>query len=91
MEPYAGVDYSLTLCQLQSQLNTFTMGNPMQGSTLINQSGTLELASVLRRCCQVESLHARITWIHRVHIFKRDETGLVYVPSQLERTQQLYW
>jgi hypothetical protein len=28
---------------------------------------------------------------HRVHIFTRDETGLVYLPTQLERTVQLYW
>jgi hypothetical protein len=27
--PYAGVDYNLSLCPLQSRLNTFTMGNPM--------------------------------------------------------------
>ncbi len=28
---------------------------------------------------------------HRAHIFTRDETGFVYLPSQLERTLQLYW
>jgi hypothetical protein len=28
---------------------------------------------------------------HRVHIFTRDETGAVYLPTQLERTLQLYW
>ncbi len=28
---------------------------------------------------------------HRVHIFTRDETGSVYLPTQLERTLQLYW
>ncbi len=28
---------------------------------------------------------------HGVHIFTRDETGLVYLPTQLERTLQLYW
>ncbi len=28
---------------------------------------------------------------HRVHIFTRDETGPVYLPTQLERTLQLYW
>jgi hypothetical protein len=32
-------------------------------------------------------------WDHKVHIFTRDETGLVYVylPTHLERTLQLYW
>jgi hypothetical protein len=25
------------------------------------------------------------------YIFNRDETGLVYLPTQLERTLQLYW
>jgi hypothetical protein len=25
------------------------------------------------------------------NIFTRDETGLVYLPTQLERTLQLYW
>jgi hypothetical protein len=31
MGPYAEVDYNLTLCQLQSRANTFTMGlgNPL--------------------------------------------------------------
>jgi hypothetical protein len=29
--------------------------------------------------------------IHRVHIFTRDETGLVCLLTQLERTLQLYW
>jgi hypothetical protein len=28
---------------------------------------------------------------HRGHIFTRDETGLLYLPTQLERTLQLYW
>ncbi len=28
---------------------------------------------------------------HRVHIFTRDETGLVNLTTQLERTLQLYW
>ncbi len=28
---------------------------------------------------------------HREHIFTRDETGSVYLPTQLERTLQLYW
>jgi hypothetical protein len=28
---------------------------------------------------------------HRVHIFTRDETWSVYLPTQLERTLQLYW
>jgi hypothetical protein len=28
---------------------------------------------------------------HRAHIFTRDETGSVYLPTQLERTLQLYW
>jgi hypothetical protein len=27
----------------------------------------------------------------RVHIFTRDETGSEYLPTQLERTLQLYW
>ncbi len=29
--------------------------------------------------------------VHRVHIFTRDETGSVHLPTQLERTLQLYW
>ncbi len=28
---------------------------------------------------------------HRVDIFTKDEIGLVYLPTQLERTLQLYW
>jgi hypothetical protein len=28
---------------------------------------------------------------HRVNIFTIDETGLVCLPTQLERTPQLYW
>ncbi len=34
---------------------------------------------------------SRLSYSHRVHIFTRDETGLVYLPTQLERTLQLYW
>jgi hypothetical protein len=33
-EPYAGVDFNLTLCPLQSRSNTFTMCNTMPESTL---------------------------------------------------------
>ncbi len=32
--PYAGVDYNLTLCRLQSRLQHHTMGNPSPESTL---------------------------------------------------------
>jgi hypothetical protein len=28
---------------------------------------------------------------HRVHIFTRDETGLLCLPIKLEHTLQLYW
>ncbi len=34
---------------------------------------------------------SQIMGTHRVHIFTRDETGSVYLPTQLERTLQLYW
>ncbi len=53
MAPYAGVDYNLTLCPLQSRLWQPYAGvdrkvhNPMPESTLSPQSGTLDLASVL--------------------------------------------
>jgi hypothetical protein len=40
-----------------------------------------------KRCSTPCSQYCR----HRVHIFTRDETGLVYLPNQLERTLQLYW
>jgi hypothetical protein len=54
MGPYTGVDYNLTLCPLQSRLQHIYHGqpyakvdlNPMLGSTLSPQSGTLDLASV---------------------------------------------
>jgi hypothetical protein len=54
MGPYAGVDYNLTLCPLQSRLQHIYIGqpyarvdlNPMPESTLSPQSGTLDLASV---------------------------------------------
>ncbi len=35
--------------------------------------------------------YLRVGVEHRVHIFTRDETGSVYLPTQLERTLQLYW
>jgi hypothetical protein len=42
-----------------------------------------------------DALHARcatVNWVdHRVHIFTRDETGLLCLPTLLERTLQLYW
>jgi hypothetical protein len=31
-----------------------------------------------------------IRYMHRVHIFTRDETGLVCLPTQLERTGYMY-
>ncbi len=39
------------------------------------------------------NIHCKLLHIidHRVHIFIRDETGLVSLPTQLERTLQLYW
>jgi hypothetical protein len=54
MGPYAGADYNLTLCPLQSQFQDIYHGqpyarvdlNPMSESTLFPQSGTLDLASV---------------------------------------------
>jgi hypothetical protein len=45
MGPYAGVDYNLTLCHSVVDSNTFTMDNPMPGSTLSPQSGTLDLTT----------------------------------------------
>jgi hypothetical protein len=54
MGPYAGVDYNLTLCPLQSRLQLIYHGQPMPESTLtlcqsqvdfIPISGTLDLAS----------------------------------------------
>jgi hypothetical protein len=54
MGPYAGVDYNLTLCPLQSRLKHIFHGqpyarvdlNPMSESTLSPQSETLDFASV---------------------------------------------
>jgi hypothetical protein len=54
MEAYAGVDYKLTLCPLQSRLQHIYHGqpyarfdlNPMPESTLYPKSGTSDLASV---------------------------------------------
>ncbi len=54
MGPYAGVDYNLTLCPLQSRIQHMYHGqsyarvdrNPMPESNLAPQSGTLDLASV---------------------------------------------
>jgi hypothetical protein len=54
MGPYAGVDYNLTLCPLQSRLQHIYHGqsyarvdlNPLPESTLAPQSGTFDLASV---------------------------------------------
>ncbi len=42
----------------------------------------------------VTGLEVNVTGVgapHREHIFTRDETGLVCLPTQLERTLQLYW
>jgi hypothetical protein len=45
MEPYAGVDYHLIICPLQSRPNTFTMGNPMPESTLSPSQGQIRALS----------------------------------------------
>ncbi len=43
--PYAGVDYNLTLCPLQSRLQHIYHGQTYAGVDFISQSGTLDLAS----------------------------------------------
>ncbi len=53
MGPYAGVDYNLTLCPLQSRLQHIyhwatlcqSLLSPVPESTSIPQQGTLDLAS----------------------------------------------
>ncbi len=45
MEPYAGVDYNLTLCPLQGRLKYIYHGQPYARVDFIPQSGTLDLAS----------------------------------------------
>jgi hypothetical protein len=42
-------------------------------------------------CSTLYNVHVYMVLLHRVHIFTRDETGSVYLPTQLERTLQLYW
>jgi hypothetical protein len=42
---YAGVDYNLTLCPLQSRLQHIYHGQPYARVDFIPQSGTLDLAS----------------------------------------------
>jgi len=44
--PYAGVDYNLTLCPLQSRLQHIYHGQPYATVDLLPQSETLDLASV---------------------------------------------
>ncbi len=46
MEPYAGVDYNLSLCPLQSRLQHIHHGQPYARVDFIPQSGTFDLASV---------------------------------------------
>ncbi len=43
--PYAGVDYNLTLCPLQSRLQHIYHGQPCARVDFIPQSGTSDLAS----------------------------------------------
>jgi hypothetical protein len=38
-----------------------------------------------------EDIQQVLVCTHRVHIFTRDDTGSVYLPTQLEHTLQLYW
>jgi hypothetical protein len=45
---YAGVDYNLTLCPLQSRLQHIYHGQPYARVDFIPQSGTLDLASELQ-------------------------------------------
>jgi hypothetical protein len=45
MGPYAGVDYNLTLCPLQSRLQHIYHGKPYARVDFIPQSGTFDLAS----------------------------------------------
>jgi hypothetical protein len=43
------------------------------------------------KCLIMQGFSLRHSLYHRVYIFTRDETGLVYLPTQLERTLQHYW
>ncbi len=45
MRPYAGVDYNLTLCPLQSRLQHIYYGQPCARVDFSPLSGTLDLAS----------------------------------------------
>ncbi len=45
--PYAGVDYNLTKCPLQSRLQHNYQGQPYARVDFIPQSGTLDLAFVM--------------------------------------------
>jgi hypothetical protein len=49
---------------------------------------TLTMRQATQRGCLSSLLGDRD---HRVHIFTRDETESVCLPTQLERTLQLYW
>jgi hypothetical protein len=45
MGPYAGIDYSLTFCPLQSRLQQIYHGQPYARVDFIPQSRSLDLAS----------------------------------------------
>ncbi len=76
--------------------------NPPYGSWLLHSSNFfpkkgsfatvfLGLGKIIKNVGIYMSLARGHRYAHRVYIFTRDETGLVYLPSQLERTLQLYW
>jgi hypothetical protein len=56
------------------------------------QHSEVSSSSGLHKGQRVHSVQTAVCGVnHRVHIFTRDETGLVYLPTQLECTLQLYW
>jgi hypothetical protein len=62
-----------------------TLQGTMSHRPLTNTSSLKITAAYWTACVHFRDSH------HRVHIFTRDETGLVYLPTQLGRTLQLYW
>ena len=70
MGPYAGVDYNLTLCPLQSRLQNIYPGqpyaivdlNPMPESTLSSSQVLLDLASDMMLCCSGVTGERTVGW-----------------------------
>ncbi len=76
----AGYAHSRVIHRIYSEINFVSTPNHTQHEHCWVQNNLISLSGLKQLCLE-----------HRVNIFTRDETGLLYQPTEPERTLQLYY